>query len=176
MKEREETMEYKEKCCLKWLLCAGVIREVLHPILNNTIIQPEVSCSCCPSPDVHRGALKLKSFCFNLTPNQCGIEIPVRTSGAFGWRGGKMQRIQIRAPWYGRAAFPLLSLSAFSISVAFVWLFGLSAVLAPRRFFPHSDDDIFVPAGLDVLPAFQHLWSLADVSPGTHCTVPKPRN
>lgn len=34
---------------------------------------------------------------------------------------------------------------------------GWSAVLAPCRFFPHSDDDIFVPAGLDVLPAFQHL-------------------
>ena len=34
---------------------------------------------------------------------------------------------------------------------------GWSAVLASCRFFPHSDDDIFVPAGLDVLPAFQHL-------------------
>ncbi len=34
---------------------------------------------------------------------------------------------------------------------------GWSAVLALCRFFPHSDDDIFVPAGLDVLPAFQHL-------------------
>lgn len=34
---------------------------------------------------------------------------------------------------------------------------GWSAVLASCRLFPLSDDDIFVPAGLDVLPAFQHL-------------------
>lgn len=67
-----------------------------------------------------------------------------------------------------------------SISIsAFVWLFGWQAdrLFWPRAgSSPRADDDIFVPAGLDVLPAFQHLWSLADVSPGTHCTVPKPRN
>lgn len=57
----------------------------------------------------------------------------------------------------GRAAFPLLFLCV-SISVAFGCLaVNWSAVLALCRFFPQSDDDIFVPAGLDVLPAFQHL-------------------
>lgn len=33
----------------------------------------------------------------------------------------------------------------------------LVGCLASCRLFPHTDDDIFVPAGLDVLPAFQHL-------------------
>lgn len=38
------------------------------------------------------------------------------------------------------------------------WLAGLAGLFwVVAWFFPHSDDDIFVPAGLDVLPAFLHL-------------------
>lgn len=54
---------------------------------------------------------------------------------------------------------PFFFTLSLSVSAWCLCLAGgpVSAVLAPSRFFPHSDDDIFVPAGLNVLPAFQHL-------------------